>query len=1279
MADPLSIAGSAVGIISLGIQAVQSIYQYYNASKNQHSDIARTLRKLEDLQSLFERLNSYLSDRKFRLSEKGLLQNIESTIQHCEESIDELEQEAKKFEKISTDGARGTIRGAVRPLVYPFRESTLLKLHEDIDYLISQLSLALSLLQQQTIDLVQDEIESTNAILNLIRTSQVSSEIRTWLNAPDATFNFTEACAKKHPGTGTWFVNGPEFTRWLEEPNSFLWLKGFAGCGKTVLSSTVIQHTLRHRRSNPSIGLCFFFFSFNDKSKQDASAMLRALILQLSDQLDYVPSALQRTHDSRKKNNIQLSTVDLLQCFRQVLQLFQNVYVVLDALDESPRETSRFDLLEALKEIRTWSDLGLHLLVTSRDEVDIREGLEAEKQATILMKHEGINDDIASYISQYLQRRLRHWSDHHSLIEKVLTEKAHGVFRWVECQFKALATCPRTKQALDRRLQSLPPTLDETYKRMLENVPDKDYAKQMLTILCCASRPLFVPELINALAIEIGTTSFLNPDRQLPDADSLQEICPGFTEVRIGPFGGISFIRIAHFSVKEYLESSRILLPEGYPAFSISKRCGDLLLASMCLTLLLEPGLQILGYLEVMKEYPFARYAAKEWVNHWRKGTEIGAALYDNHSHCNLEVSHDSLVLRLQNQMLLLFRDTTGVIRNDLTPWNNNFYRVEDWDEMPHPLYFASLIGARFLVESFYEDWKTQCSLKQPTEGCIDHMGGKSGSHTTPLQAAAAFGHRDVVEFFLDQGADPNMTFLQTHTACGTPLMTASAYGQTEIIELLLERGAEVNFVWSMSSLDPGRQGFGFGDEMEMPTALVAASFSGQSEAVKLLLKYGAVDDVHSGFLYNSALRAAKNCMKDVKRVEATRILLQNFDSVKVTTNSKILELYMEVAVETGHIDLAQKYLDKWILCGRPGFSPRKTLELASAGGHESIAHQLLQSGAKVACSGRACHLSSLKDAIGPALQEASGNGRPEIVKLLLGFGTDINFTLRGRDFESALLRAVTGGHVGTVQLLLNIGADPNSSDGTQMPALYAASQAGHEEIVQLLLDAGAKIHAPIQVGLFESALAAACHGGNNRIVKILMARGASFLERHVVATKVRAVTEKFANDHWDLWDRILSNYTNFDPRDIWDPIKSKFVARHLRYLLSFLTKTDTEDLELWLRKENSDVRPKVLDPLSSASLGGHVDIAQKFLAGLTEKNVENQAPRLRAALAAAAAGGHIEVVKLILDFDSQIPLQELGWRRAKYLASLMEYQDIVQILDEVSETRLLFEKEGNH
>jgi ankyrin repeat domain-containing protein 50 len=62
-------------------------------------------------------------------------------------------------------------------------------------------------------------------------------------------------------------------------------MNGRPGCGKTILSSTVIKHTFRHRRSNPDVGIAFHSFTFSDKSKQHVSGLLRTLILQLSNQL----------------------------------------------------------------------------------------------------------------------------------------------------------------------------------------------------------------------------------------------------------------------------------------------------------------------------------------------------------------------------------------------------------------------------------------------------------------------------------------------------------------------------------------------------------------------------------------------------------------------------------------------------------------------------------------------------------------------------------------------------------------------------------------------------------------------------------------------------------------------------------------------------------------------------------------------------------------------------------------------------------------------------------
>jgi ankyrin repeat domain-containing protein 50 len=433
--DGFSVAASVAGIISLGIQVTQSLTDYYEAYKGQKLDIANTAEKLKNLLCVFERLCRQLSDRKFRADEKGLLETIEGSVQMCEDNIHELQTKIEKLKDSSSNSIPVAIRTTTRQLAYPFRQSTLRKLDADIDEIVSNLSLALAVLQQKDVGNVQDDIDDAKAVLDLVRATQVSSTIRDWLKAPDATTNYNDACKLKHPRTGLWFVKGSYFSTWLEKAKSFLWLNGFAGCGKSVLCSTAIQYTLRHRRSSPRIGIAFFFFTFSDDSKQDASAMLRALALQLSSQLNDNHTLLSRLYD--RYRNATPPDQDLEDCMHQLVQGFEHVYIILDALDESPRnkhgKNLRRRVLEALVIIRKWSEPGLHLLVTSREETDIRatfrDDLHTLPDEIVSMKNTSVDSDIASFISGSLKdsRELRKWEKYHDQIEKALTERANGV------------------------------------------------------------------------------------------------------------------------------------------------------------------------------------------------------------------------------------------------------------------------------------------------------------------------------------------------------------------------------------------------------------------------------------------------------------------------------------------------------------------------------------------------------------------------------------------------------------------------------------------------------------------------------------------------------------------------------------------------------------------------------------------------------------------------------------------------------------------------------------
>lgn len=304
---------------------------------------------------------------------------------------------------------------ATRRVTYPFHRDTLDKLNKNI----SELLLPLSLLQQE---MCRRDLETTKEIATLLRANQVSYEFRSWLNAPDAIFNFNEACDKKHENTGLWFVEGSTFSSWLEQRNSFMWLNGFAGTGKSVLCSTAIEHTVRQRGSNLKNGFACFFFSFSDLDKQDTSAMLRALVLQLAGQLedDTIPKSYSNQVATPANKDLQ----DLL---RQIIQEFDQVYLFLDALDESPREKHREAVLQTVSQLHAWSEPGLHILVTSRDEIDIRDEMLQLEPMAISMKNSAIDEDVSAFVKQSLQKhQLRRWKKYHDRIHTTLTKRAGG-------------------------------------------------------------------------------------------------------------------------------------------------------------------------------------------------------------------------------------------------------------------------------------------------------------------------------------------------------------------------------------------------------------------------------------------------------------------------------------------------------------------------------------------------------------------------------------------------------------------------------------------------------------------------------------------------------------------------------------------------------------------------------------------------------------------------------------------------------------------------------------
>lgn len=427
MADPLSVAGSVTGLVSLGLEVTKSLYRYYESYKHRHDELARTANRLHAVCQNLELLDGIFATRKWMPGEQDILQQVDSCISSSEEIIRHLQKRLVKFQKEPEATLVEKMRVAGRNGTYPFRSSTLAKLAQDVDALQKILSMALQLLQVKDHAVLRDDLEDVKKILKIAHSFDVASHIRQWLKSPDVSVDYNNATQKRHSQTGQWLIKDIAYREWLVRHNSFLWLYGPPGCGKSILLSTAIQHTWRHVQPQSECAIAYFFYTFRDESKQDASALLRAILLQLCHQVTGLEAELTRLAGNYP--NGPPPTHVLEEYLQSAINRKEHVYLLIDALDEIPQRSRGRDVLPTIQRIRDWGLPGLHLLVTSRDVVDIRQSLQTTPDAAINLRNESVKKDISQYISDTTNHdpQLSRWGEHCDTIQEQLSQKADGV------------------------------------------------------------------------------------------------------------------------------------------------------------------------------------------------------------------------------------------------------------------------------------------------------------------------------------------------------------------------------------------------------------------------------------------------------------------------------------------------------------------------------------------------------------------------------------------------------------------------------------------------------------------------------------------------------------------------------------------------------------------------------------------------------------------------------------------------------------------------------------
>jgi hypothetical protein len=263
-----------------------------------------------------------------------------------------------------------------------------------------------------------------------------------WLGTFDPYVAHTKFLASHQPGTGTWFVDDGELTRWLQAdygPDNFLWLQGKSGSGKSCLTAHTIDKMADRWEDFPNRAVLYFHCNF-------PGAGLRSLLGSLVVQMCHTDTAkvgekdlwgrVEGVYHAEEHGSISIDRLQAL--FRDVAKNFEQIVIFLDA----PNEASDSSLLVNTLATEARRHRRMQICVSATPDLDMKplrkHGLRC---LTVTMDDIGQRHDLEAYVEKqldanitlsYLDLELK------KLIVTKIVDKSDGSFRYADLHLTEL-------------------------------------------------------------------------------------------------------------------------------------------------------------------------------------------------------------------------------------------------------------------------------------------------------------------------------------------------------------------------------------------------------------------------------------------------------------------------------------------------------------------------------------------------------------------------------------------------------------------------------------------------------------------------------------------------------------------------------------------------------------------------------------------------------------------------------------------------------------------------
>ncbi len=334
------------------------------------------------------------------------------------------------------------------------------------------------------------------------------------LKLREATSRFDQveqACSQ----TFEWLFEEPEvgFRSWLESGKGLYWCRGYPASGKSTLMKWVFNDTrtaaalssqdVRKARVN------FFFHERGSEMQKSFKGLLQGIMYQiLQESRELLQSILPIRQEILRRLRPSWTEEDIKRAFQcilgqQVLRL--DIMLFLDALDEYNGNYEKFaSFLHSIVAADDTSLTRLKIFFSSRP---LQVFLDKFRNVPGFDIHAHTVEDINLVIHSKMSQNSR-MSQYMQAEDRLLTiefankisSKAQGIFLWVVLVLDELLeefTEGESVRGLMRKLDCLPPKLEDFYHHTLNRLPSKYLNDNMLIfeVLGCAMNPLELHDL----------------------------------------------------------------------------------------------------------------------------------------------------------------------------------------------------------------------------------------------------------------------------------------------------------------------------------------------------------------------------------------------------------------------------------------------------------------------------------------------------------------------------------------------------------------------------------------------------------------------------------------------------------------------------------------------------------------------------------------------------------------------------------------------------------------